>query len=185
MDDEATDLATAKADPQTGPGRAAIARILARHRGLIVRWCNRLALGGFDLDDMIQEAHLAGMDAIKWFDPAKGFKFSTYLKRCVLNRLAKWRADRRQVPLPQEGEDESLDLVAAHEAVDPSFLARAMAELSPLEKQVLSLKFGLSGGGAMETGDVGRRLGLSRETVEWVEWQAKLALKARATTEEG
>lgn len=172
------DLAKAKGGDQEAAGR-----VLAAHRGLIVQWCNQMVMSGFDLDDMIQEANIAGLDAIKWYDRDRGFEFSTYLKQCVRNRLGKWRSDRRQIPLPQEGADEGLDLVADVEAVDQEWLAGEMEKLTPMERQVLELKFGLAGGGALETDEIGRRLGMGAQRVELIELEARSKLR-RAAPEE-
>src|SRR5262245_38687704 len=102
--DELWLIRTYQANRQSPEGREAADRILAHHRGLIVMWCERMTshLDGMDIDDAIQEAHLGFLDAIRYWKPGKGAKLASYAKCAVLNRLAKWRRTRRNMPLPQE-----------------------------------------------------------------------------------
>lgn len=175
--DEAAELTRAQAGDKDAQGQ-----VLERHRGLMVQWCNQMVMAGFDLDDMIQECCIAGLDAIKYYKADTGFAFTTYLKRCCRNRLAKWRDDKRQRPLPQEGEEDGrdgLDKLPAHEAVDMDWLREAMEKLTPLEREVLTLKYGLSGGGTLDAGAVANRLGVGVDAVKWAEWRAGESIKSR------
>jgi DNA-directed RNA polymerase sigma subunit (sigma70/sigma32) len=80
----------AQLHPQSPAGREAAGKVLENNRGLILQWCHLLALAGFDLDDMIQESYMAGLEAIRYFRTDRGYQFNSYLKCCVLRRLAKW-----------------------------------------------------------------------------------------------
>lgn len=48
-----------------------------------------------EIDDLVQEAQFATMDAMKWFDESRGFKFTTYLGDCVRRRLCRHLSDPR------------------------------------------------------------------------------------------
>ncbi|HYE77970.1 MAG TPA: sigma-70 family RNA polymerase sigma factor [bacterium] len=175
--EDPADLALAKAEPKSPAGRAAAGRVLTAHRGLIKQLCLGMVRAGYELDDLIQEAHLAGLDALRYFDPARGVQFQTYLAECVRRRLGGMLGDRRQRPLPQEGEDETPDLLAAIEAVDRTWLAGVLEKLPPLERAALELKYGLQGGGELTTGEVGKRLGVGEESAGWLIWQGQLGIK--------
>jgi RNA polymerase sporulation-specific sigma factor len=173
---EAHDIAKAQAGDRDAAGR-----VLAAHRGLIVQWCNDLVQPGLELDDMIQEAHLAGLSAIRWFRPRRGFQFSTYLKRCVCNRLATWRQDRRQRPTAQEPEEDgTLELLAELDSHDNFVVMQMVRSLSKRDRTVLDLRFGLSGGGPLGPVTVARRLGISEAHVRQIEVEAKADLRFMA-----
>lgn len=170
---EAQDIARAKAGDHEAAGR-----VLAAHRGLIVKLSNLMIQPGIDLDDMIQEAHVAGLSAIRWYKPRRGYKFATYLKRCVLNRLGTWRQDRRQRALAQESEEgTALDLLTELNGHDNFELLPMLRNLSKRDRKVLELRFGLTGGGALGPVSVARRLGVSEAKVRQVEEEAKADLR--------
>src|SRR5262245_26438320 len=110
-------LAVARAaGPGTDAWADAAGRGLGRHRGLIVQVCQRAVMDGFEIDDAIQEAYIAGLDAVKYYRAEKGFKFSTYLLDSVRRRVWKWRSERKWIPLPQEndgGEETEKELLPA------------------------------------------------------------------------
>jgi RNA polymerase sigma factor (sigma-70 family) len=140
-------LAVAKEQRGTTVGNDAAARVLARHRGLLVNWCEFVIIGGFDLDDLLQECHRAGLDAIRYFKPEKRFKFSTYLMDCVRRAVARYMKDRRAQPLKQEGEDESLDMCPATDRGrgerNRADLAAVLGELDEVSAQVIQLRHGV------------------------------------------
>jgi DNA-directed RNA polymerase sigma subunit (sigma70/sigma32) len=96
--------------------------------------------------------------------------------------------------LPQEGDDDGaqMDAVPGREpepgggpsnpytTVDLEWLAQAMQQLPPLDRQVLDLKYGLSGGGPQDDRAIARRLNVSTKTAEWLSWAAMLKLKGSA-----
>lgn len=169
---EADDIARA----QAGDAQAA-GRVLAAHRGLIVQWCRQMVEPGLDLDDMIQEAHVAGMSAIRWYKPGRGWKFPSYLKVCVRNRLAVWRRDRRQRPL---GADDDTPEGTAPMAPDNLQILPMMRNLSKRDRKVLELRFGLTGGGPLGVGTVGRLLKLKPAEVKRIEAEALADLRYMA-----
>lgn len=77
--------------PQCSPARLARAR-LAWERFFeanlrLVPYCFRgLALQGSDKDDLLQEGHIAMMEAMEWFDPARGARFATLAIEMIRQR---------------------------------------------------------------------------------------------------
>ncbi len=61
-------------------------------------------------------------------------------------------------------------------------LNNLMAELTPQQREVLALRFGLNDGNEMSLAKVGERLNLSRERVRQLEHQALAHLRRRRTT---
>ena len=55
--------------------------IIRRNKGLIIKWANSyLNIPHSELEDLIAEAYIALLKAVKNFDIAKGYNFTTCLK---------------------------------------------------------------------------------------------------------
>lgn len=136
---------------------AAAVRVIKAHNPLIVAWCKAAwerSGRRVELDDLRQEANMAALKAIQGFKPRLGYQFNTLLKRCILNALKDYLSLRREVRLPVLEDDESMDDFAAPELVGAAMtdektaeLMAAVESLTPSERQVVELKFGLTGGG--------------------------------------
>ncbi len=78
-------------------GDAARAAFVAANGRLVVALARRYQHGGLPLDDLVQEGTVGLLRAIDLFDPARGYKFSTYAVWWIKQALH--RALARQVPL--------------------------------------------------------------------------------------
>ena len=167
-DEEPDLIRLAQLWPRAPLGREAADRVLARHRGLVVRHCERACMAGFELDDLIQEGQCTGLEAIKYFNADRGCKFNTYLMDCVRRRVWKWLNERK--PLPQEGVEEELDIEPAEDRTGRQDardrLDRALAELDPLTAQVVRLANGIEPEKPLSFLMIGRRLRLPTKDVE-------------------
>ena len=77
-------------------GAAARATFVAANRRLVVTIAARYQHRGLPLDDLVQEGTVGLLRAIDLFDPARGYKFSTYAVWWIKQALR--RALARQVP---------------------------------------------------------------------------------------
>ncbi len=77
-----------------------------------------------------------------------------------------------------EDDGPSPDTYMAQESLRTD-LEKLMADLTPQQRQVLSLRFGLEDGNALSLAKVGERLDLSRERVRQLERQALESLRRR------
>jgi len=78
-------------------GDAARAAFVAANQRLVVAVARRYQQRGLPLDDLVQEGTVGLLRAIDLFDPARGYKFSTYAVWWI--KQAMRRALARQVPL--------------------------------------------------------------------------------------
>jgi RNA polymerase primary sigma factor len=102
----------APAVPLDGPHRRLLRRVVddaARASDLLVRANLRLVISvarryrgrGLELSDLIQEGNLGLIRAVERFDPARGFRFSTYASWWIRQAITRGLADRgRAVRLP-------------------------------------------------------------------------------------
>jgi RNA polymerase primary sigma factor len=90
-------------------------------------------------------------------------------------------------PVGEDGDGALGDLIADETAgpeaeitvrLEEEALGTALARLSEREREVLELRYGLSGGDPVSLGKIGERLGMTRERVRQIEHQAleRLAL---------
>jgi RNA polymerase sigma factor (sigma-70 family) len=191
-------LVLAKAERFTPAGRDAAGRILELHHGLIVRLCERMLMDGYEIDDMLQEANMGGLEAIRYYDPAKlnpktgrSYCFSTYLADCVRRRVFKWRNSDRQKPLPQEGHcGEDVDspsplLTAVGREQDTSAeqsekLADVLEVLDDTAAKVVRLHHGLTIDKPMTFHQICVRLKIPAKKVEAIYNAAIIRLQAEA-----
>ncbi|MBQ1954921.1 MAG: sigma-70 family RNA polymerase sigma factor [Clostridia bacterium] len=145
-----------------------------------------------DQDDLISIGIIGLIKAIKTFDPDKNTKLATYAARCVENELFMYfRTLRRQsaevsiyTPSDAEGDGEPRDLedeVCFEEDVLDGIVRdrrgevlRACIEkvLDPREKEIIFLRYGLSGLPPMPQREVARKTGISRSYVSRLEKKA-------------
>jgi len=78
-------------------GDAARAAFVAANQRLVVAVARRYQHRGLPLDDLVQEGTVGLLRAVDLFDPARGYKFSTYAMWWI--KQAMRRALARQVPL--------------------------------------------------------------------------------------
>jgi RNA polymerase primary sigma factor len=226
-------------DRKVAEGQRARARLIEMNLRLVISVARRYVNRGMPLEDLIQEGNLGLFRAVDKYDPARGWRFSTYaywwirqgVTRAIadqsrtirmpvhtgqlLNRLGEVRRQLEQRigrdPTPAEiatemglPEERVLEtLVAAREPLslestilgtDNSTLADVVPDdgapdaqeqvelserrskldevldaLTPRERAVIRLRFGLEDGTPLTLAEVGHRLGVSRERVRQLE----------------
>lgn len=215
---------------------------------LVVRMANRMRGTGLSLTDLIQEGNIGLLKAVDRFEPARGFRFSTYaswwirhtMRRAVVNRgrtirvpqhlhtlaqkLAKTRR-RMRAELGRDPHDAELakavgstedkvvaatralrsapvsldaklsaddprsvaDLLAVDDGPLPSDLLdaqkaneqmhSALAELEPMERDILRQRFGLDGKEPRTLAQIGAQYSLSRERIRQLQVLALQRMK--------
>ena len=74
-----------------GGSQRAAAALIARYAGLVHMSVSRIAVVGSDPEDLLQEAYMGLMSAIRSYDPQRGASFRTYAYTCVGNSLINMR----------------------------------------------------------------------------------------------
>lgn len=128
--------------------RRARARLIEAYQPLVFKVVMGLGLPPAHLLDMVQEGTVGLIDAVERFEPARGFRFSTYaayrIRGAVLNALRRERARAASLEDGDGAAWERWEDAAAAEAlaaVEDGVLARQLAEgverLPPRERAVL------------------------------------------------
>lgn len=159
--------------------------LAAANMSLVVAMAKRTRIPGVDFPDLISEGNMALLRAIEKFDVSRGFKFSTYACRAIIqgfnhmaSRMARYQS-RFGAPYDPDLERSDHD-VHKHKMQRATvvedlreIVAKNLAQLSGTERTVVIERFGLARRRKGKTLlEVGKMVGLSNERVRQVQKQA-------------
>ena len=144
---------------------------------------------GINIEDLISIGTIGLIKAINTFRADKNIKLATYASRCIENEilmyLRKNSAQRTEVsfdePLNTDwdgkelllsdvlGTDGDVVMGPIEADVDRKLLAEAVSRLSPREKDIISLRFGLGGRKELTQKEVADRMGISQSYISRLE----------------
>ena len=150
-----------------------------------------------DLDDLISIGTIGLIKAINTFNPEKKIKLATYASRCIENEilmyLRKNSAQRTEVsfdePLNTDwdgkelllsdvlGTDSDVVMRPIEADVDRQLLQTAVSRLSPRERDIITMRFGLGGVKELTQKEVADRLGISQSYISRLEKRIIARLK--------
>jgi len=155
----------------------------------VVYIARRFENTGVGIEDLISIGTIGLIKAVGTYQPAKNIKLATYASRCIENEilmyLRKNTARKGEVsfdePLNTDWDGNELllsdilgtegDIVMRpiEEDVDRNMLATAIRMLSPRERQIITLRFGLGGGQEQTQKEVADQLGISQSYISRLE----------------
>ena len=164
-------------------------QLIERNLRLVVYIARRFENTGVGIEDLISIGTIGLIKAINTYQPAKNIKLATYASRCIENEILMFlrkNAGRRvevsfDEPLntDYDGNELLLSDVLGTEAdvvmrpleddVDLCLLASALDTLSPREREIITLRFGLGGGKEQTQKEVADRLGISQSYISRLE----------------
>ena len=156
---------------------------------LVVYIGRRFENTGINIEDLISIGTIGLIKAIGTYRADKNIKLATYASRCIENEILMYlrkNASRRgevsfDEPLNTDwdgnelllsdvlGTDGDIVMRPLEEDVDRSLLAAAINVLSPREKEIITLRFGLGGGREQTQKEVADRLGISQSYISRLE----------------
>ena len=167
----------------------ASATLIEHNLRLVVYIARRFENTGINIEDLISIGTIGLIKAVGTYQPAKNIKLATYASRCIENEILMYlrkSSNRRQdasidEPLntdndgnelllmdvltsdqPQVGEE--LERSAEHAA-----LHRAVARLTPRERRIMELRFGLNRETEHTQKEVADQLGISQSYISRLE----------------
>ena len=169
--------------------QAASSTLIEHNLRLVVYIARRFENTGINIEDLISIGTIGLIKAINTFRADKNIKLATYASRCIENEILMFlrkNAGRRvevsfDEPLntDYDGNELLLSDVLGTEAdvvmrpleddVDLCLLASALDTLSPREREIITLRFGLGGGKEQTQKEVADRLGISQSYISRLE----------------
>ena len=156
---------------------------------LVVYIARRFENTGINIEDLISIGTIGLIKAVGTYRTDKNIKLATYASRCIENEILMYlrkNANRKgevsfDEPLNTDwdgnelllsdvlGTDEDVVMRPIEEDVDRSLLAAAIDTLSPREREIITLRFGLGGGKEQTQKEVADRLGISQSYISRLE----------------
>ena len=164
---------------------------------LVVYIARRFENTGINIEDLISIGTIGLIKAINTFRTDKNIKLATYASRCIENEilmyLRKNSSQRTEVsfdePLNTDWDGKELllsdvlgtegDVVMRpiEEDVDRQLLQTAVSHLSPRERDIITMRFGLGGAKELTQKEVADRLGISQSYISRLEKRIILRLR--------
>ena len=173
-----------------GQGDEEARNILIEHNlRLVVYIARRFENTGINIEDLISIGTIGLIKAVGTYQPAKSIKLATYASRCIENEilmfLRKTSAQKAELSLDEPlntdwdgnelllsdilGTDSDLVMRPIEADVDRQLLHQALERLEERERQIISLRFGLSGGRERTQKEVADQLGISQSYISRLE----------------
>ena len=185
-------------------GSAAARDALITHNlRLVVYLAKKYESSGVPTEDLISIGTIGLIKAVNTYSPDRCIKLATYASRCIGNEILMYlrkSSNRRQEasidePLNVDGDGNELllsDILGSDENqisqrleqdAERAVLRRAVAALSPRERQIMELRFGLADGVERTQKEAADALGISQSYISRLEKRIIHTLKTRLESE--
>ena len=163
--------------------------LITHNLRLVVYIARKFESTGVGIEDLISIGTIGLIKAVNTFCPTRNIKLATYASRCIENEilmhLRKIQNQKTEVSIDEPlnvdwdgnelllsdvlGTDADIVMRPIEEDVDRSLLAEAINILSPREKQIITMRFGLGGGREQTQKEVADQLGISQSYISRLE----------------
>ena len=163
--------------------------LVERNLRLVVYIAKRFENTGTGIEDLVSIGTIGLIKAINTFNPEKNIKLATYASRCIENEILmyirKFSGTRAEISIDEplntdwdgnelllsdilgSEEDSVVDEIEAME--ERERIRRAVADLDPREKEIIELRYGMSGQKELTQKEVADRLGISQSYISRLE----------------
>ena len=190
-------------DRMTAGDAAAREELITHNLRLVVYLAKKYENSGVPAEDLVSIGTIGLIKAVNTFTPARSIKLATYASRCIGNEILMYlrkSSNRRQEasidePLNVDGDGNELllsDILGSDEDqisqrleqdAERAILRRAVDSLSPRERQIMELRFGLADGVERTQKEAADALGISQSYISRLEKRIIHTLKAQLESE--
>ena len=163
--------------------------LVERNLRLVVYIAKKFENTGTGIEDLISIGTIGLIKAVNSFDPEKKIKLATYASRCIENEvlmhLRRTSKTRMEVSLDEPlridwdgnelllsdvlGTESDLVYRDLEEHAERQQLSSALSRLSPRERKIMQLRYGLNGSREMTQKEVADQLGISQSYISRLE----------------
>ena len=163
--------------------------LIERNLRLVAHVVKKYQGADVELDDLISIGTIGLIKAVNTFTPERSIKLATYASRCIGNEILMYlrkSSNRRQEasidePLNIDGDGNELllsDVLSSEENqvgqrleqdAERASLRRSVEQLSPRERQIMELRFGLLDGVERTQKEVADAIGISQSYISRLE----------------
>lgn len=172
--------------------------LIERNLRLVAHIARKYQNSGEDMEELISIGCIGLIKAVDSFDDRKG-RLATYACRCIDNELLMLLRGKRKTsrevslfePIGQDKEGNEIHLMDVIEQQQPDLLesmelagnvrrlfALMEESLTPREREILMMRYGLNGKREATQNEIGAALGISRSYVSRIEKKALQKLRA-------
>lgn len=171
--------------------------LIERNLRLVVFIARKFDNTGVCIDDLISIGSIGLVKAVNTFDPKKNIKLATYAARCIENEILMYlrRSCRYKLEVSLDeplnvdwdgnelllsdvlGTDGDIVTKELEEQSDRDLLRCALLRLKPREKEIIELRYGLSGRAELTQKEVADMLGISQSYISRLEKRILNTLK--------
>ena len=173
--------------------------LIVHNLRLVVYLARKYESSGVPTEDMVSIGTIGLIKAVNTYSPQRSIKLATYASRCIGNEILMYlrkSCNRRQdasidEPLNVDGDGNELllsdvlgsdaDLVSQRleQDAERAVLRRAVAQLTPRERQIMELRFGLTDGVERTQKQAADALGISQSYISRLEKRIIRTLRLR------
>lgn len=177
--------------------QGASAALIEHNLRLVVYIARRFENTGVGLEDLISIGTIGLIKAVGTYKPEKSIKLATYASRCIENEilmhLRKTVNLKSEVPFDEPlstdwngnelllsdilGTESDIVIRPMEEDADRQMLLAALKTLTPREREIITLRFGLGGRKEHTQKEVAERLGISQSYISRLEKRSIARLK--------
>jgi RNA polymerase sporulation-specific sigma factor len=175
------------------------AKLIEHNLRLVAHIIKKYYSNSNDQDDLISIGTIGLIKAVNTFDSSKGIRLSSYAARCIENEvLMHFRSSKKSaqdisinepIDIDKDGNTLTLmDVMATEDNIIDDLDYKMKSEqlkkyidsvLSPRERTIIRLRYGLNGNDPLTQREVAQRLGISRSYVSRIEKKSLAALHKR------
>lgn len=173
--------------------------LISRNLRLVSHIVRKYYAAAQNQDDLVSIGTIGLIKAVDTFDPDKGAHFATYASRCLQNEiLMHFRAQKKlssevsmqeTIDTDREGNPLTyMDIIAEEDTIADDLDVKIQCDkvrslvrelLDAREREIISMRYGLSGAAPMPQRECAERLGISRSYVSRIEKAALEKLRSR------